>query len=264
MKKLLIISLVAVLLSACSSENGELVGVYNKSWKEPVPYGMLYIKRGSFTMGQNDQDANWAMTSQSRTVSVDAFWMDETEITNGEYKQFVEWVKDSVARERLSEVDETYKVYQDKNGNELEKPYLNYKKKIPWTKPTEDQKLVLDSLYYQSDNKIDFDAEFNSEVLMYKYAWVDYVQAAQKVNKFDPLLGRYNRSIAGLGKTKDSADVMIKKDTSIYNDNGEIQNITVYRELKKRSDFVSQKRVNIYPIHCAGFVTIRMHITSLT
>ena len=66
-------------------------------------------------MGQNDQDANWAMTSQSRTVSVDAFWMDETEITNGEYKQFVEWVKDSIAREKLSEVDETYKIFQDKN-----------------------------------------------------------------------------------------------------------------------------------------------------
>ena len=91
---------------------------------------------------QNDQDANWAMTSQSRTVSVDAFWMDETEITNGEYKQFVEWVKDSVAREHLSDVDETYKIFQDKNGNELEKPILNYKKKIPWDKPTEDQKMA--------------------------------------------------------------------------------------------------------------------------
>ena len=77
MKKLLIISLVAVLLAACSGENGELVGVYNKSWKEPVPYGMLYVKRGSFTMGQNDQDANWAMTSQSRTVSLDAFEHNE-------------------------------------------------------------------------------------------------------------------------------------------------------------------------------------------
>lgn len=247
MKKLLIISLVAVLLAACSGENGELVGIYNKSWKEPVPYGMLFVKRGSFTMGQNDQDANWAMTSQSRTVSLDAFWMDETEITNGEYRQFVEWVKDSIAREKLSEVDETYKIYQDKNGNELETPILNYKKKIPWTKQTEDQKAVLDSLYYQGENKIDFAQEFNSQLLMYKYSWVDYVQAAMKENKFDPLLGRYNRSIAGLGKTKDSADVMVKKDTTIYNEKGEIENITVYRELKRRSDFISVKRVNIYP-----------------
>ena len=247
MKKLLIISLVAVLLAACSGENGELVGVYNKSWKGPVPYGMLYVKRGSFTMGQNDQDANWAMTSQSRTVSLDAFWMDETEITNGEYRQFVEWVKDSIAREKLSEVDETYKIYQDKNGNEMETPILNYKKKIPWAKQTEDQKAVLDSLYYQGDDKIDFAPEFNSQLLMYKYSWVDYVQAAMKENKFDPLLGRYNRSIAGLGKTKDSADVMVKKDTTIYNDKGEIENVTVYRELKRRSDFISVKRVNIYP-----------------
>ena len=61
------------------------------------------------------------------------------------------------------------------------------------------------------------------------------------------MLGRYNRSIAGLGKTKDSADVMVKKDTTIYNENGEIQNVTVYRELKHRSDFISVKRVNIYP-----------------
>ena len=64
MKKLLIISLVAVLLAACSGENGELVGVYNKSWKEPVPYGMLYVKRGSFTMGQNETVRDWEVIAQ--------------------------------------------------------------------------------------------------------------------------------------------------------------------------------------------------------
>ena len=31
------------------------------------------------------------------TVTVPSFYMDETEITNSEYKQFVYWVKDSVA-----------------------------------------------------------------------------------------------------------------------------------------------------------------------
>ena len=115
MKKLLIFSGITALLASCGGgDNGELVGVYSKSWKEPTPYGMLFVKRGSFTMGQNDQDANWAMTSQSKTVSLDAFWMDETEITNGEYKQFVYWVRDSIAREKLSNVDETYKITQDK------------------------------------------------------------------------------------------------------------------------------------------------------
>ena len=70
MKKLLIFSGITALLASCGGgDNGELVGVYSKSWKEPTPYGMLFVKRGSFTMGQNDQDANWAMTSQSRRAS---------------------------------------------------------------------------------------------------------------------------------------------------------------------------------------------------
>jgi len=175
MKKLLIISLIAVLLTGCGGENGELVGVYSKSWKEPTPYGMIFIKRGSFTMGQNDQDANWAMTSQSRTVALDAFWMDETEITNGEYRQFVNWVRDSIAREKLSAVDESYKISQDKKGNELKTPILNWKKKIPWKKANEDLKAALDSMYYMDEDAIDFEPQLNGMILMYKYGWVDYV-----------------------------------------------------------------------------------------
>ena len=43
--------------------------------------------------------------------------MDETEITNREiYKQFVYWVRDSIARTKLGEVDEAFLVTQDKRG----------------------------------------------------------------------------------------------------------------------------------------------------
>ena len=34
-------------------------------------------------------------------VSVQAFYMDATEISNNEYRQFVHWVRDSIAREKL-------------------------------------------------------------------------------------------------------------------------------------------------------------------
>ena len=44
---------------------------------------------GSYNMGPNDQDVPWAMTAVSKTVSVQAFWMDETEITNEEFERFV-------------------------------------------------------------------------------------------------------------------------------------------------------------------------------
>jgi len=56
-----------------------------------------------------------------KDISVDGFWMDETEITNSEYKQFVTWVRDSILRERLADPayggDETYKITEDKNGD---------------------------------------------------------------------------------------------------------------------------------------------------
>ena len=46
-----------------------------------------------------------------RTVTVASFYMDETEITNSEYRQFVEWVRDSTRKNKLAiladEVGET-------------------------------------------------------------------------------------------------------------------------------------------------------------
>jgi formylglycine-generating enzyme required for sulfatase activity len=235
MKKLLIISLIAVLLTSCGGENGELVGVYSKSWKEPTPYGMLFINRGSFTMGQNDQDANWAMTSQSRTVSLDAFWMDETEITNGEYKQFVFWVRDSLAREKLYQVDESFKITQDKKGNDLKKPILNWKKKIPWKKSTEDEQAVLDSLFYMNEDAIDVQKQLNGMVFFYDYFWVDYDQAAKKNNKYNPLKGAYERNS------------LVTKDTTYFTEEGR-ENVTLDpTRVKNRKDFISRKQINIYP-----------------
>ena len=253
MKKLLIFLTTVVLLTGCaSSDNGELVGVYEKSWKEPIPYGMVFVKRGSFTMGQNDQAANWLSTSKSRTVSLDAFWMDETEITNGEYRQFVYWVKDSIARERLANPaiggDEEFMITEDRKGNPVN-PHLNWDKDIPWENKTADEqvKVALDSMYYVGVDAIGIAPQINATNMNYKYFWIDYNQAGAKENKFDPLKGGYNRSLAGLGTTKDSADVMIKKDTSYYAEDGTIVNKTVYRELKSRSDFINTKYVNIYP-----------------
>ncbi|MFP4524897.1 MAG: formylglycine-generating enzyme family protein, partial [Bacteroidales bacterium] len=98
MKKLILFSTFLVFIVSCGKyKGGELVGVKGrKDWQEPQPYGMVFVPMGSFTMGPSDEDASWANTTKSKTVSVDAFWMDETEITNNEYRQFVEYVKDSI------------------------------------------------------------------------------------------------------------------------------------------------------------------------
>ena len=93
MKRIGIFVVVSILIGSCSSYNsGELVGVDGrKSYAEPDPFGMVAVPNGSFVMGPSDQDVTWTQNSLSRTVAVDAFWMDETEITNNEYRQYVFW-----------------------------------------------------------------------------------------------------------------------------------------------------------------------------
>ena len=60
---------------------------------------MAYIP-GSFQMGIQGQDILSRKTSPEAS-SVTAFYMDETEITNNEYRQFVEWTRDSLIHVEL-------------------------------------------------------------------------------------------------------------------------------------------------------------------
>ncbi|RFM26596.1 T9SS ring complex lipoprotein PorK/GldK [Deminuibacter soli] len=61
------------------------------------PLGMVYVPPGTFHMGPSDEDINYNLTARNKQVSINGFWMDATEITNNEYRQFVMWVRDSLA-----------------------------------------------------------------------------------------------------------------------------------------------------------------------
>ena len=85
MKKLLFVFSAALLLTACGNSNqGELVGVRksNKTFNQPDPYGMVFVPQGSFTLGIGSEDITYSYLNDPKTVSVPAFFMDETEITN--------------------------------------------------------------------------------------------------------------------------------------------------------------------------------------
>jgi formylglycine-generating enzyme len=71
-----------------------------KLFSEPEPFEMAFIPAGSFTTGPSDQDP-FESNALSKTVTVDAFWMDQTEMTNNKYRQFVFWVRDSIFRTKL-------------------------------------------------------------------------------------------------------------------------------------------------------------------
>ncbi|MFN5884652.1 MAG: SUMF1/EgtB/PvdO family nonheme iron enzyme, partial [Bacteroidota bacterium] len=93
MRKLRFLSyaLVALTIAGCSGgDRGELTGVQGRPvWFHPQPYGTIYVPTGSIHIGANEQDVPMAQIAPNKQVSIVAFYMDETEITNNEYRQFV-------------------------------------------------------------------------------------------------------------------------------------------------------------------------------
>src|ERR1700712_1181566 len=113
---------VAMALSGCHFGNkksglpddGQLHGVSPGSrYNLAKPPGMVYVPPGTFHMGPSDEDINYAYTARNKQVSINGFWMDATEITNNEYRQFVLWVRDSTAATLMQygkEVDGKFQV----------------------------------------------------------------------------------------------------------------------------------------------------------
>ena len=197
MKKsiLLLSSLVALLtLSGCfgaktssmAGRGGEVVGVGGRSFAEPAPYGMVKVNRGFLKMGLETQDSLWGQKTPRKDVSVDGFWMDDTEITNSEYKQFIAYVRDSIIRTRLADPayggDETYMITEDKNGDPVT-PQINWKKQLP-RKPNEDEKRAMESIY--TSNPVTGEKLIDWSQLNYKYEIYDYTAAALRRNRLNP------------------------------------------------------------------------------
>lgn len=204
MKKILLFgTLVGVLFSSCGTPpSGELVGVNDLSEFYPTePYGMVHIPRGTHTMGANDGDVPYAHTTPKKRVTMHSFYMDQTEITNNEYRQFVHWVRDSIIRTILAEDGvEGYEYLSDSDGYE-EPEEESPSETPPWILP-DDERLqynndidwgnneILSVLY---DNGVFYDAEealygtrdFDTRIWKYNYTWVDKSQAGQKANRFD-------------------------------------------------------------------------------
>jgi gliding motility-associated lipoprotein GldK len=70
--------------------NGELVGVPGRvGWQQTIPYGMTVVPSGTFHMGQADEDITSSKINMNKQITIGGFYMDDTEITNNEYRQFI-------------------------------------------------------------------------------------------------------------------------------------------------------------------------------
>ena len=234
MKIMLFLVAVVAIVASCSAPAGELVGVSKASdFREANPYGMVFIRKGSFMMGANTQSAVFEQPDNIMMATVEAFWMDETEITNNEYKQFVYWVRDSIAMTRLVEAGITDYAIQPKDEDFDEENFtLNWKmrSKIPWGTKDEELADALSSMYF-SDGK-----ELRTNYLHYRYQWYNYDQAVLQRNKFDVATSSYPE-----GAT-------VRVDTFWVNgETGAILDSTIVRPLREPKDLITKKIISVYP-----------------
>lgn len=226
------------------SQGGELTGIGGDgSFREPTPFGMTLIKRGWLRMGSENSDSLWGKQIPTKDISVDGFWMDETEVTNSKYKQFIEWVKDSILRTRLADPayggDESYMITEDKNGDPI-KPHINWNKRLP-RKPNEDEQRAFESLYIT--NPATGEKSIDVKQLNYRYEIYDYTTAALRKNRLNPVERNLNTDL----KTSTNDVVMISKDTAYIDEEGIIHRETINRPLSSQWDFLNTYIVNVYP-----------------
>jgi gliding motility-associated lipoprotein GldK len=218
MKKLLLSSIAfAFLLSSCGSKTkGELVGVQGKKWYPEKPYGMELIPQGSYIMGKSEEDQAAVLNAPTKTVTVRSFYMDDTEITNSEYRQFVEWVRDSIVRTKLAiladelglgpadggigdyafkDADTTKlsaydKYMMDNYAGMGETGYegraLNLDEDLVWDTseyPDEYYVEVMDKLYVSEEESYNGQRTIDVTQLKYKYSWMDIEAAARAKGK---------------------------------------------------------------------------------
>lgn len=215
MKRIFLILMSAAVVVSCNrgsksagkpGSKGELIPKdKSKSFVAERPYGMVAIPGGSFIMGLADKDfTETPEKSTLKTVTVSSFFMDETEVTNAEYRVFVNYVRDSIARTLLAEAagdgggtgngtgisDYAYFAKKAENATPYQE-YLESKggrdgfdesKRLDWSVPlhwnTSDYPdvqyaEVIESLYLPPAERINNERIIDSRKLLYSYQWED-------------------------------------------------------------------------------------------
>lgn len=250
MKKFIYSLSVILILAGCgSNDHGELMGVDDREqWYPSDPYGMVYIPMGNFRMGLNEQDVPYSLTAPTKSVSVAAFYMDATEITNNEYRQFVHWVRDSIFRTKLADADQfedyRYKYNQlssdvrQGSGEAVWNQYMydNYDAQSGAKDPYEYQLSweedlvwdhikaasmnngaeyleVLEEMYIPIDERFYGRREVDARNLMYRYYWIDHQKAAKSSNRYDFDNEKYDSE-----DITDRSDFIVDENLNIFPD----------------------------------------------
>ena len=74
-----------------NSKNGGFE-VNNKFQEQITGPGLMFVEGGSFTMGRVEQDVMYDWNNVPRRVTVSSFYLDETEVRNVDYLEYLYWI----------------------------------------------------------------------------------------------------------------------------------------------------------------------------
>ena len=102
-KLLFTFSILSMALISCQKDGSNTTGwnyndpknggfeVNNYEGQETGP-GLVFVEGGTFTMGRVEQDVRYDWDIIPRRVTVSSFYMDETEVNNTDYREYLYWI----------------------------------------------------------------------------------------------------------------------------------------------------------------------------
>ena len=213
----IVLALVLMLMSCQRNTGyGQLTGVQDRNrTMAPIPHGMVYIPSGFFTMGVGSDDPSYSMLYSPRVVSISAFYMDETEITNNQYRQFVNWVIDSIRFRLLGEV--APEIFLIENDDD-EEPAINWRARVRrWTPEMQE---AVEQLYTPTEERFYRRREIDTRQLNFVFYTFDYQAAAARSEA--EIDGRFDNVHLASFQTRPAS-------------------------LRSRSGFIQRNVVNVYP-----------------
>lgn len=157
-------------------DDGQLHGVATSAASGMTkPLGMIYVPPGTFHMGPSDEDVSYALSARNRQVSIQGFYMDATEMTNNQYRQFVYWVRDSIAAKLMGFV---------KNADGIDIIDQQKAKTIKWGDKATMEKI--DAMIVAPPDRLYGKKDIDPEKLVYHVEYFNLADAAKLENKGKP------------------------------------------------------------------------------
>ena len=207
MKNIFLTASAAALLalsSGCGSSGnaGQLVGAPTQlNYRNPSPVGMVFVPSGVLKMGNSDEDISGKNDALIRTAQISGFYMDATEISNQEYRQFTNWVRDSIAHTILGD----FKDNPDGTQN------VDFTKRINYR--SQDVVDQLAGMYIPANQSGWGRPEMDASKLVYHMEYFDYDEAVRNPNQ-----PRTNFNVKREQPTYPDTAVWVKQFSYAYNE----------------------------------------------